>query len=105
MCEYFFKESAYRKVSGLCAGLRRNPAFFPGPSVLPPEKAGFFPRVNIEKLWLLDDQVFFCHSCFRRNDRLFVRIGSKKLDHRVVRYLWDNDFKKKDKIIELFPNK
>ncbi|QTA91924.1 hypothetical protein [Desulfonema magnum] len=22
-------------------------------------------------------------SCFRRNDKLFVRIGSKKFDHRV----------------------
>ncbi|QTA87799.1 Uncharacterized protein dnm_038360 [Desulfonema magnum] len=30
---------------------------------------------------------FFCHSCFRRNDKLFVRTGSKNLiiECRVLR--------------------
>ncbi|QTA93317.1 Uncharacterized protein dnm_094190 [Desulfonema magnum] len=27
----------------------------------------------------LDNQVSFCHSCESRNDRLFVRSGSKNL--------------------------
>ncbi|QTA89737.1 Uncharacterized protein dnm_057940 [Desulfonema magnum] len=36
----------------------------------------------------LDDQAFFCHSCFRRNDKLFVRIGSKNLNIEYKQ--WDS---------------
>ncbi|QTA87055.1 Uncharacterized protein dnm_030820 [Desulfonema magnum] len=44
------QDSVDRKVSGLCAGQQRNPAFFSGRDALPPEKAGFLPRLSCDSL-------------------------------------------------------
>ncbi|QTA84519.1 Uncharacterized protein dnm_005160 [Desulfonema magnum] len=44
-------------------------------------------------------------SCFRRNDKLFVRAKSKKFDHRVLRNFHVPDLKlgKKCKLLFQFP--
>ncbi|QTA90386.1 Uncharacterized protein dnm_064470 [Desulfonema magnum] len=63
--------TADRKVSGLCAGQRRNPGGFP--NCPPPEKAGFLPRLSAPRgpenffdllnLFKLGHGVFFLTFC------------------------------------------